>query len=70
MAYYLIFQGDEEAENNEDWDNSEGSVSETEEEMEYEEENINNLHNRPSPGHAVAAVWAFYILFIYVALAW
>lgn len=68
-AYYLIFQGNEEADNGVDWDYGKDSGSDTEEDMEYEEENVNNLPSGPSPAHAVAAVWTLYILFISVAFS-
>ncbi|RVW18520.1 Origin of replication complex subunit 1A [Vitis vinifera] len=48
-------EGNEEADNGVDWDYGKDSGSDTEEDMEYEEENVNNLPSGPSPAHAVAA---------------
>ncbi|RVW48707.1 Origin of replication complex subunit 1A [Vitis vinifera] len=47
--------GNEEADNDVDWDYGKDSGSDTEEDMEYEEGNVNNLPSGPSPAHAVAA---------------
>uniref|UniRef100_A0A5B7BJE8 Origin recognition complex subunit 1 n=1 Tax=Davidia involucrata TaxID=16924 RepID=A0A5B7BJE8_DAVIN len=48
-------EDDEESDNDEDWNSCKDLDSDTEEDLEYEEENRNNLFAGPSPAHELAA---------------